>query len=412
MSAPSKVFISGMGAISSLGTNVPTMFEALLQNKSGVRHYPEWAAYNGLHSHVGGPAPAYDIMNVPRAARRTMSRMSEMSVLATLEAMGQADLQAGARKSTPRIALCMGSTTGSPENLEIYFKKLIERKGPEGQMGTTFFKVMNHSVVSNVAAALEFKGPVFSPSSACATSAQAMILGWELLQTGLYDIVIAGGADELHYTSAAVFDIVMAASRGYNDDSQRSPRPFDAKRDGLVVAEGAAVVVMETEGSLQARGARALARFDGGAYLCDASHMSQSSRPAMVEVMNMALERAGRKSSEIGYVNAHATGTVQGDQEEAQAIGELFGIQIPVSSLKGHFGHSLAACGTLEAIACIEMMRKDILLPTRNLQEIDPSCAHVFHLQEARRTSIRTVMSNNFAFGGMNTSIVLSLIGG
>ncbi|HEX4923462.1 MAG TPA: beta-ketoacyl-[acyl-carrier-protein] synthase family protein [Bdellovibrionales bacterium] len=412
MSDATNVYITGMGAISSLGINVPSMFTALLENKSGVKHYPDWAKYNGLHSHVGGPAPEYDIMKVPRTARRTMSRMSEMSVLATLEAMGQADLQAGAKKSTPRIALCMGSTTGSPENLELYFKKLIERGGPEGQMGTTFFKVMNHSVVANVAAALEFKGPVFSPSSACATSAQAMILGWELLQSGLYDIVIAGGADELHYTSAAVFDIVMAASRNYNDSTQRSPRPFDIKRDGLVVAEGAAVVVMESESSMQKRGARPLARFDGGAYLCDASHMSQSSRPAMVEVMTMALERARRKSSEIGYVNAHATGTVQGDQEEAQAIGDVFGKQIPVSSLKGHFGHSLAACGTLEAIACVEMMRRDVLLPTRNLHEVDPACAHVFHLQEARKTSVRTIMSNNFAFGGMNTSVVLSFMGG
>src|SRR5687768_7175514 len=217
-----KTYITGMGSISLLGTNVESMFSALLENKSGVRHFPEWEKYKGLFCHIGGPAPAYDIMKIPRTARRTMSRMSEMSVLATIEALGQADLQVGSGKSTPRVLLCLGSTTGSPENFETYFKKLFDRGGPEGQMGTTFFKVMNHSVVANVAASLEFKGPVFSPSSACATSAQAMILGWEMLQSGLYDIVIAGGADEIHYTSCAVFDIVMAASRGYNDNSQRS----------------------------------------------------------------------------------------------------------------------------------------------------------------------------------------------
>ncbi|MEQ1878698.1 MAG: beta-ketoacyl-[acyl-carrier-protein] synthase family protein [Bdellovibrionia bacterium] len=404
-----KTFITGMGAVSSLGTNVETMFRALLENKSGVRHFPEWEKYNGLHCHLGGPAPEYDIMKIPRSARRTMSRMSEMSVLAVMEAAGQADLQIGSQKSTPRIALVLGSTTGSPENLEIYFKKLIERGGPEGQMGTTFFKVMSHSVVANVASALEFKGPVLSPASACATSAQAMIMGWEMLQTGLYDIVIAGGADELHYTSCAVFDVVMAASRGYNNSSQTSPRPFDKKRDGLVVAEGASVVVMESEDSLKRRGVRPLARFLGGAYHCDGSHMSQSSRPAMFEVMSMALERAGQKSSDVGYLNAHATATVQGDQEESEAIADLFGDRVPVSSLKGHFGHSLAACGTLEAIASVEMMRRGVILPTRNLEEIDPACARIRHVREITNSKIRTVMSNNFAFGGMNTSLLLSL---
>jgi 3-oxoacyl-[acyl-carrier-protein] synthase II len=236
-------------------------------------------------------------------------------------------------------------------------------------------------------------------------------MGWELIQSGLFDIVIAGGGDELHYTSCAVFDVVMAASRGYNNDQQLSPRPFDAKRDGLVVSEGASVVVMESEESLKRRGVKPLAEFCGGAYLCDASHMSQSSRKNMVDVMNLALERSRLKSSEIEYVNAHATGTIQGDQEEALAIGDLFGKKMPVSSLKGHFGHTLAACGTLEAISCVEFMRRGVLLPTLNLETIDPACDSVFHLQEKRPANVRKVMSNNFAFGGMNTSIVLSSCG-
>src|SRR5262249_50248263 len=162
-----------------------------------------------------------------------------------------------------------------------YFKKLFERGGPEGQLSTSFFKAMSHSVAANLALGLGFEGPLLSPSCACATSAQAMILAWELIQSGIYDVVIAGGADELHYTSVAIFDIVQAASRKYNDRPEHSPRPFDRQRDGLVVSEGAGIVVMESERHALARGATPLAEFRGGAYLDDGIHMSQPQAPSM-----------------------------------------------------------------------------------------------------------------------------------
>ena len=386
------------------------MFTSLLENRSSIRRYPEWEQYKGLGTHLGAPVPEYDISRIPRTARRTMSRMSEMAVVATGEALQMADLPIGNHVDTPRVLICMGSTTGSPDTMETYFKKLFERGGPEGQFGTNFFKVMNHSVAANVAAALGFRGPVMAPSSACATSAQAMIMGWELIQSGMYDIVIAGGADELHYTSAAVFDIVQAASRGYNDRPEQASRPFDQARDGLVVSEGAGVVILESEESARKRGVRTHAEFLGGSYFCDGTHMSQSNASAMSEVMKTALSRAGIRSSAVGYINAHATGTLQGDAEEAKAIGEVFGDQVPVSSLKGHFGHSLAACGAIEAISSIKMMEERVLIPTRNLTVIDPSCSQILHIQEKRSIRTEVVLSNNFAFGGMNTSLLLSCI--
>lgn len=405
-----KVYITGMGAVTSLGLNVESSFQALLENRSGVRAYPEWKNHKGLFTHLGAPVPAYNIQMIPRSARRTMSRMSEMGVLASLEAIQQSDLQINQPEIASRSVLVMGSTTGSPDTLETYFRKLFERGGPEGQMGTTFFKAMNHSIQANVASALGFKGPSFSPSCACATSAQALILGWEMIQSGHYDIVIAGGGDELHYTTAAVFDVVQAASRGYNDQPDLAPSPFDQSRDGLVVSEGAAVIVLESERSVQRRGVRKLAEFKGGAYVCDGSHMSQSKASTMVEVMQTSLERARLNRSDVHYVNAHATGTIQGDQEEAQAIGEVFGKTVPVSSLKGHFGHSLAACGALEVAMSVHMMNQGIVIPTRNLKQIDPSCSTVRHVQEKQPMSIQTVLSNNFAFGGMNTSLIVSSI--
>ena len=403
-----KVYITGMGVVTSLGNTVDSMFSSLLENKSGVKQFADWKQYNGLHCHLGAPAHDYDQMAIPRSARRTMSRMSEMATLATLQALRQADLPVGEKLNSPRVLMIMGSTTGSPVTLETYFKKLIEKGGPEGQLATSFFKVMNHSVPANVAAALGFNGALLSPSSACSTSTQAMIVGWELIKSGLYDVVIAGGADELHYISAAIFDIVQAASRGFYERFDETPRPFDRARDGLVVSEGSAVVVMESEASVKARGALRIAEVAGGAYVCDGSHMTQSSAATMAEVMKGALDRAGMNASEINYVNAHATGTLQGDAEEAQAVARVFGAKTPVSSLKAHFGHTLAACGTLEVIASIKMMENSVLIPTRNLTDIDPACAEAFHVTEKRPAKISKVLSNNFAFGGMNTSLILS----
>ncbi len=405
-----RVFITGMGALSSLGNDVETMFSGLKNGDSGVKAYPEWRQYNGLGCYLGAPVGAYDIMKIPRTVRRSMSRMSEMAALATLQALGQADLKPGPTLNSPRVLLIMGSTSGSPDTLETYFRKLIERNGPEGQLSTSFFKVMNHSVAANVAAAIDFNGALISPSSACSTSTQALIMGWELIKADLYDIVIAGGADELHYMSAAIFDIVQAASRGYNDDPNSAPRPFDQKRDGLVVSEGAGVLVMESERSMTARRARPLSEVRGGAYLCDGTHMSQSSAQTMMNVMQESLRRAGLQASDVDYVNAHATATIHGDIEEAKAISGMFGPGIATSSLKGHLGHSLAACGALEAIASIKMIEEGVLIPTRNLTQVAEECRGVRHIQDLTPAKLATILSNNFAFGGMNTCLLLSAV--
>jgi len=405
-----RVFVTGMGAFSSLGNSVDAMFDGLREGRTGVRAYPEWKQYNGLHCHLGAPVPDYDAMKIPRQQRRAMSRMSEMASLATFQALSQADLQPGPDLNSPRTLIIMGSTSGSPWTLETYFRKLFEKNGPEGQLSTSFFKVMNHSVAANVAAAIEFNGALLSPASACSTSTQSLILGWELINAGLYDRVIAGGADELHYMSAAIFDIVQAASRNYNDRPEIASRPFDKKRDGLVVSEGAGVLILESEKIMNARKARPLAEIRGGTYQCDGTHMTQSSSETMMGVMREGLERSGLKAEEVDYVNAHATATLHGDGEEARAISGVFGPDIAVSSLKGHLGHSLAACGALEAIASIQMMQNSVLIPTRNLEEVAPECAGVRHLKANTPMTIRNILSNNFAFGGMNTCLLVSRV--
>lgn len=405
-----KVFVTGMGAITSLGHGSATTFAALVRGESGIRAMPEWRTLNGLHSYVAAPAVDYDVSRIPRAVRRSMSRMSEMAAVASHQALAHADLQAGGGLNERRVLLAVGSTIGSPQIMETYFRKMFEKNGPEGQLSTSFFKIMSHSVAANVAASLDFNGALLSPNAACATSTQALILGWEMIRSGSYDIVIAGGADELHSMSVATFDIVQAASRAYNDRPEESSRPFDAARDGLVVSEGAGVVVLESESSVCKRGVRPLAEILGGAYWSDSSHMSQSSAATMAKVMQLTLERAGLKSRDVDYVNAHATGTVHGDAEEAKAIGAVFGEKIRVSSLKGHLGHSFAACGAIEAMACIEMMNAELLLPTRNLREVGAGCEGVTHIREISPSPTRRILSSNFAFGGLNTSLLISKV--
>ncbi len=409
-----RVYISGMGIVSSLGNSVEAIWSALLRGESGVKAIPEWSKYSGLRCLVAAPASPYDQNFIARKARRTMSPMSEMAVIATIQAMEQAGFPRDnlwGKLEEHRVMLSMGSTTGSPITLEDQFRRLIEKGGPEGQYATTFFKIMNHSVPANVAGALAYQGPMLSPSSACSTSAQTLILGWELIRSGLYDIVIAGGADELHYTSNSTFDVVQAASIGFNDRPKETPRPFDRARDGLVCSEGASVVILESEAHLEKRGGRPLAEFVSGAYHCDGTHMSQPQTPAMVKVMTQALKRGNLKAEDVDYVNAHATGTLAGDLEEARSIDAIFGRQVPVSSLKGHFGHSLAACGAAEVIASVKMLEAQKIIGTRNFQDRDPEMPPISLPKGVVDAKLSTFLSNNFAFGGINSSLLVSRVG-
>ena len=228
-----RVFITGMGVVSSLGNTPEELFNNLSENKSNIRCYDEWKKLNGLRCFLGAPAYEYDSKQIPRILRRGMSRMSEMAYLATKNALKQAELSLNAEDGTldfNRTLINLGSTVGSPEANEEYHRKMFDNGGPAGQLATTFFKVMNHSVAANVAVGLGYKGPLLSTSSACSTSLHATILGAELVRAGLYDVAVVGGADELHYSGASTFDVVQAASINYNDRPGFASRPFGQRQ--------------------------------------------------------------------------------------------------------------------------------------------------------------------------------------
>jgi 3-oxoacyl-[acyl-carrier-protein] synthase II len=301
----------------------------------------------------------------------------------------------------------MGSTVGSPIATQEFFEDFLTYRSLERMRATTFFQIMNHSCATNVAQALGITGRILAPSSACSTGCQAIGYGFEMIASGKQDMMLCGGADEFHPLSPATFDIMSAASVRYNDEPHLTPRPFDRDRDGVVCSEGSGVLLLESLDSARARGARIFAEITGFATSSDISNIADPNTESIEGCIRLALEDAGVKADGIDYINAHATGTIQGDIAESAAIGRVFGNDLPVSSLKGHLGHTMAACGALEAIASIAMIDKGALIPTLNLENVDPLCGNVRHVRQIEKADIKTVLKNNFALGGVNTCIVI-----
>lgn len=396
-----------MGMMSSLGHGVDSTYAALLGNVSAATFVPEWAEVDGLHSHVAAWVPPYDCSSIPRVKRRTMSRMSELMCMAADEAIAQAQITPEAMPGL-RIMLIVGSTTGSPITLEESQRKFHESGSFKGLLSTLVFKCMSHSVAANLGSYWDFQGPVMAPSSACSTGAQAVVIGKQMIESGYCDIAIVGGADECHITSCYSFDAAFAASRGFNHSPEIASRPFDKNRDGIVVSEGASVLVLESETSLARRSVKSYGRIRGAAQWCDGRHMCNPNLDAMVRTIAACLDDADIKPSNIGYVNAHATSTRIGDLAEAQAIYKYFGPKMPISSFKGHMGHSFAASGSSETILCLKMLADKKIIGTRNLEVVDPEMPGLDFVRELRAADAETVLSNSFAFGGMNISLVLT----
>ncbi|RYY84031.1 MAG: beta-ketoacyl-ACP synthase, partial [Comamonadaceae bacterium] len=258
----------------------------------------------------------------------------------------------------------------------------------------------------NIGVFLGLTGRIVTTSSACAAGSQGIGYAFEAIQAGRQVAMLAGGAEELDAIDAAVFDTLFATSTK-NDQPERTPRPFDAARDGLVLGEGACTLVLEELEHARARGARILAEVAGYGTNSDGAHVTQPQSQTMAQAMTLALESAGVPASEIGYVNAHGTATDHGDIAESAATQQVVGTRVPISSLKGFMGHTLGACGALEAWMTIEMMRAGWFAPNLNLENIDPRCAPLDYVRgDGRQVQTEWAMSNNFAFGGINTSLV------
>jgi len=399
------VVISGVGAISALGNDVASLVGGIEERKSAVRYMEGWDQYIGLRSLVAAPAELRNEKAIPRKSRRSMGRMSIFAVQAAEQSLEDAGIGRDLLSSN-RLGCIIGSTMGSAGSLSETFETMLPEKDLSRLSAMKFFQCVSHTAAMNVAQYLGITGCVMASSAACASSLQAIGLGYDLIRMGRQDVMICGGSEELHPTVTGSFDILFATSTGYNDDPQRTPRPFDADRDGLVCGEGCGILVLEERERALERGARIHAEIVGYHTGGSGEHVSQSSRPSIVHCLREAMASAELSPGDIDYISAHGTATRHGDEVEAQAIAEVFGDAVPVSSLKGYIGHTLGASGALELIVSLAIMKSGVIYPTLNLETVDEGCRGIGHVREPLRRDVRVVMKNCFAFGGINAALV------
>ena len=404
-----RVVITGMGVTTPIGHSVDESVVALREGRGGIRYMPEWDMITDMHGRLGATVEGIDFKTLfSRRKRRTMGRVAMLAVHAAEQAVAQAGLESDVLR-TPRTGVAFGSTSGSGAETEAFSMPLVTNKNMKGLESNSYFRLMTHTCAVNVGHVFRVKGRIESTCSACTSSSQAIGRGYELIRMGAQDVMICGGAEEMHYMSGVTFDLLMATSHKYNERPDATPRPFDAARDGLVIGEGAGALVLESLAHAKARGAAILAEIRGYASNCDGAHLTAPDRDGMRRVMDLSLADAGLGTEAIDYVCAHGTGTDIGDIAESQATWEIFQRSVPFSSLKGYVGHTLGACGAIEAAWCLAMMRDGFLAANRNLDDVDPRCAEgLDYVRETRDANPDVIMTNNFAFGGINTSIVLA----
>ena len=401
-----RVAVTGMAGISPIGNDWPTIRARLGQYMNGVTRMLEWADYDGLITALGAPAAPFELpAKYNRKTTRSMGRIALMATRASELALIDAALLDHPLVKSGQMGISFGSSAGTPSAVGDFGRMMAERS-TKGINATTYLKMMAHTAPVNIGVFFGVTGRVITTSSACTSGSQGLGYAYETIRGGLQIAMIAGGAEELCATEAAVFDTLFATSVK-NDAPGSTPRPFDAGRDGLVIGEGAGCLILEEMEHAKARGAPIHAELVGFGTNSDGCHVTQPNCATMKIAMQLALADAGLEPSDIGYINAHGTGTMQGDIAESHATAQLFGAHVPTSSLKSYMGHTLGACGALEAWISIEMMREGWFAPTINLEQVDPNCADLdFIMGEGRQFDCEYVMSNNFAFGGINTSLI------
>ena len=401
-----RVAVTGMAGISPIGNSWCSVRARLVQCRNAVVRIPEWVGYDGLNTILGAPAAEFALSDGYTTKKtRSMGRVALMATRASELALADAGLLGDRLVKSGKLGIAYGSSAGTPRAI-CDFGRMIDEKSTRGINATTYIKMMGHTAPVNLGVFLGVTGRIITTSSACTSGSQGIGYAYEAIRHGQQCAMIAGGAEELCVTEVAVFDTLFATSV-HNDAPESTPRPFDAERDGLVLGEGAGTLILEDWDHAKARGATIYAEVAGFGTNSDGCHVTHPNAETMRVAMELALADANLSPSAIGYINAHGTGTQQGDVAESQATWNVFGGKVPVSSLKSYMGHTLGACGALEAWMSIEMMRAGWFAPTVNLTQIDSECANLDYIvEQGRELDCEYIISNNFAFGGINTSLI------
>ena len=400
-----RIAITGMGIASCLGNDLDTVSASLRDSRAGIRFLPDHAE-QGLRSQVGG-AGELDLEAVnDRKLKRYLSDAAAYSYVAMRDAIADAGLDE-AQVSHPRTGLVAGSGGGSShwqvETADILRARGVRKVGPYMVPRT-----MCSTVSANLATAFKIKGVSYSISAACATSAHCIGAAADLIRHGAQDIVFAGGGEDLHWSMSVMFDAMGALSTGFNDTPASASRPYDANRDGFVIAGGAGMLVLEDYDHAIARGAHIHAELIGYGVTSDGADMVAPSGEGAVRCMHMALAGIDRP---IDYLNTHGTSTPLGDITELGAVREVFGERVPpISSTKALSGHSLGAASVHEAIFCLLMMRDGFMAGSANITTLDPRAEGFPILRSTQEARLERVMSNSFGFGGTNATLVFGRV--
>lgn len=404
-----RVVVTGMSGVTAFGNDWQSVEPKLRDCQNATQYMPSYEQYDGLNTKLAAPILDFELpKHYKRKQVRGMGRVSKLATVATENALSQAGLIGNDVLTNGQTGIAYGSSTGSTDAIGA-FGVMLNEKTTKAITATTYVQMMPHTTAVNVGLFFGLKGRVIPTSSACTSGSQAIGYAYEAIKHGYQTVMVAGGAEELCPTESAVFDTLFATSLK-NEDPKSTPRPYDSDRDGLVIGEGAGTLVLEEYEHAVARGAKIYAEIIGFASNCDAAHVTQPQMETMQICMEMAMQNAGITAEKIDYVSAHGTATDRGDIAESNATANALG-KVPISSLKSYFGHTLGACGAIEAWLGLEMMHTGWFNPTLNLENLDEQCGDLDYIAgQGRELDVKYLMSNNFAFGGINTSIIFKKV--
>lgn len=399
-----RVVISGMGIYSCIGTSLEEVKESLYHGKSGIV-LDENRKEFGFRSGLTGVVPKPDLKNLlNRRQRVSMGEESEYAYIATLDALKRANINQDFL-DTNEVGILYGNDSVSKAVVESI--DIAREKKDTTLMGSgAIFKSMNSTVTMNLSTIFRLKGINLTVSAACASGSHSLGLAFMMIKNGFQEIIICGGAQETNHYSMASFDALGVFSARENEPTKAS-RPFDSARDGLIPSGGAATLIVESLESAQKRGATILGEIIGYGFSSNGGHISTPNVDGPALAMNKALQQSGLQAKDIDYINAHATSTPIGDANEAKAIHEIFGSEIPVSSTKSMTGHECWMAGASEVVYSMLMMQNDFIAPNINLENPDEDAQKVNLIAETKNQKIDVFLSNSFGFGGTNSALIV-----
>ncbi len=406
-----RVVVTGGGIVSVLGNDWNSALKKLKEFKNFTKYMSDWSEkWPLLNTRLCCPLDfTIDKEKYPRKKIRGMGKIAQMALVATDNALAEAGLSDSPELHNGRTGIAYGSSMGSVDPLMDFYTMLVTYE--TSKIGaTTYIESMPQTAAANLEVYYGLKGRIITTNTACTSGSQSIGYAYEAIKYGIQDIMIAGGAEEFCPIQTAAFDTLFSTSTK-NDTPELSPSAYDKNRDGLVIGEGAGTLILEEYQHAKDRGANILAEIVGFGTTTDGTHITSPNRETIARAIQLAIDSAGISPDQIGYVNTHGTSTSGGDLCESKATYDVFKRPIPVSTVKNYIGHTLGACGAIESWLSIHMMNEGWFIPNLNLKEVDPECAPLDYIMgQGREIHTDYVMNNNFAFGGINTSLIFKRV--